>query len=94
MSGDQWLVPAMSVAAAVAWLMALRAALPAIRSQTAMSLEARAAVWAALVLVSAILAVSSTVYVGLIDAEASRVLLLATRPVLLVAGIVTWMEVR
>lgn len=89
-----WFVPLVSISAAIAWLGALRAAMPALRGLRSISLDAWLSMWVALVSVAVLLAISSLSHPDLIHPDVSRFLLLMARAVLLVTGLVTWWELR
>lgn len=89
-----WAIPVASWASLLIWVAAFRAALPALRGERPMPLDARLAIWTAVLSVSLALALSSLTYNSLLPTEEARFVLLIGRIVLLVAGLVTWMETR
>lgn len=89
-----WVVPAISIAAAPFWLLAVRLALPYLREDAALPEDVRFPIVAAVLLVTLMLAASSLAYPDLIPADWSRFLLLVCRTVLLVTGVMTWWELR
>lgn len=89
-----WVIPAMSWTALVLWLAAFRSAIPSLRGERIWPLDARLAIWTAVLGSTAALALSSLTYAGVLPTDASRIVLVAGRVLLLVTGFIAWYETR
>ncbi len=84
-----WVIPAISWAGLVLWLPVIRLRLG--RNQKDVPADVRRSYWWALASVLMVIAFSSLVYPGLVDADTSRFLFLLLRIELLILGIVAWL---